>query len=1653
MIRITVFSFFLVLCSWAFAQSPAYRQTLPNSTVSALTAPADMVIDSRNHVFVIDKKKNAIVHFDALGNEIEVIAEVQTTRGSFKLKNPVCLANHPQGIMIYDADQQHIFLHGPNKGTVWGIPGGEKGQLEDVIDMATDSQGFVYVLQRKRNCIEVFNASGDFVTWIAPSKASFQKAFAIEVSLSDELYVLDQEIHSLFIYNIEGRVVNTHRSIHKKQGVIMGQINDFTILADGTFLLLDDDGGDVLVFDRDGLLRTTIQVSGGEEAYQNPVHIAASAAEDAHLGVVFDNQKSIRLFDVVKYKPNLMAGEKRMVMMPQAIGQWRIKMKDVNRSGDAAMLLADQPGSVAVIDAAGNERWSIKSGLEEPVDIEIDDEGLVHVVDRAAGVIKVFDAKGVLIRTLGKDKNAKLKRPSALVRLPNGSILVSDEKSGDLLEWSKDGVFTKVWIEAERSRLQQPVQMAVDGRGQVYVWDKAQNAIFRTAASGWPMSIKKLQVFEASNDESIGVIGGFQMDDLDHLHVLNVSTAQIEMYRWDLEPVRFFSIGHALQGTYGLKDMTYLAYDATASSVVLGNEKGNNIKSFFYAEIPAVPMQKVRWDMDDAGSIYAFFDASVSQRLTGYALIRTDDTLRTPLFIRNEPKMYISGQAQQQDGPTAYRLVALNKQLSSDPGTPVVDYFGWAMWLEQQALWERVLLAYRSAFVSCDNTKRLEQWMVQRLIAISEKLVQSNEANMAMAFLNLIYEMDARNEKVGALYCKVYQLSFKQSMEFQHLNEITVQMEQAANHPYLKSIVGCAVDSLCLNLLRNGYKWDVNNAILLEKKWSQLTGQVPSDDLMAQLYLQSYRLEKSDIYRSAEAQTRLNEAEKWIESARQKNNGKPSDPSVVLTQLKIYNAQGKYIETERLALAEIATPSKTWSIEQNIELHELLTESYEGQGKYALALLECESILILNPQSLSARLTKAAMLKVTGKLDEALKILEEELQKKPEQASLIMRIGEIYEAKEDWSQAVYQFEKALRIEPENKSYYSALARTYAKQSQFLKAAECGRIAFEHKGKMCEHGRAVGMSLSAIVKLEKQWLDCGLALATDAVSAQKLDWALEALVQLKSKMPQQAAVHFQLGQTLLNKGWHYESANSFYAACKLDPGNSAYTNAHKGVLDLIEQSAKSKSPVGLTEIQTRPLYPALYKNYSNKQLLPLGQLIVSNNTAIPITPTSVTVFIPDFMLQPTSVANPVLMAYSDTPIALHALLDAKVLDNIKSREAHMVVEVRYFHSGSEMSMKESSSINVMGRNAINWQDKMALGAFVTSGHSDLVHIHRLCGQQLMHPSAQGLPASIVKSVQFFAAFQEWQGLQYSADPNTPYAQASTNQAVIDYLQFPTELLTSRAGDCDDFVALYCALMESSGNRSGFIDMPGHVMSAFELEIKPDDLANYGIAPNEVIIKENKAWIPVETTLFGKTDFLEAWKAGAARYYETLQQGQFPELIRMTDAHNKYLPADGLPGQAALQFEIAPGEMKRIDNAFFKVSAKMKREQLIELEQRYIKEPDNVFVKNKYAMVLARTGSLDRAQAILEEALALSPESPVILNNMGNVAYLRKTYADALDRYLQASKLDDGDSQILINICQALLALDRKTEAKVVYDKAVQLDANVNQVYPHLKTKLQ
>jgi len=1534
-------------------------------------------------------------------------------------------------------------------GLVIGQQGSEKGQLDEVLDMALDSQGYLYVLQKKRNIIEVFNPLGQFVTWIAPSKIGFQNALAIEVSLANELYVLDQELSSVFVYNVEGRMINAHRSLHKKQGVVLQKAQDFVVLQDGGFMILDDGTGDVLAFDKDGLLRTTIQVAGTEGEFKKAQCLSVSLARSPHLAVTFDARKSVKIFDVVQYGPTVYPALQRMYMAPWEGNAWGVKELAGNVHGDAAIIVSDQSKSIVVLDKNGKEKFALKDAFDQPVDVVLDNDGVLHVVDKGAGVIKVFDASGELIRTLGNEKQAKLKSPSSLVQNSLGQLIVCDEKSGNLMVWSREGAYQKVFLEAEKSRLTRPQKLAVDSKDQIYVWDIDQNAIFRIAASGWPIALKKLQLPGDSGDESIGTIGDFYIDPMDQLHVLNLTTGQLEIYRWDLEPVRCFSMGNIADGPYGLKDVSHIALDPFSFHVYACDEKGKINRSWLFSESPVKPICDLRWDLAQNGDYCVFFDATHLKKNTGFGLVNQETEDGKVLLSSTDSNITVRADYKNLEQPMHYALVAINRVTASEKGTSFKDYLGWAEALEIAGFWEKALVAYTQAMAELDKTERLHQFLISKLGKISSQLMDKKEVNKAMAFLRLANQYAPHDEKINALYCKGYQVMFAQTIEFQHINTLLNEIELHATRPQLRPVVACAIDGLCHSLLANGQSWDIDNAITLQKKWMQINGQPTDYHTLAKLQLTNYHNHKRENRSPNELQGLLQEAADHAEESRKQ----AKDSSVLLTILAIYNEQGNFAETEKRATVEINNLNKNWTPQQNVQLHELLAKSFVGQKKYQLALNEYERILLLEPTNHFAMLSKAAMLKQTGALEEALVVYEKEQTKSQDDTQVLRAIGEIYLEKNDLNNAVFQFEKAVRIAPQDKSLYAPLAMTYHKQGLYKRAVEHWQIAFDYSTTQLQKGKGGLLTANAMQQATNDWLQTGYALADDAIDAQQYDMAIKTLELLKLELPKQAATYFRLGLAQTNRGMYYEAANAYFVACKWDPSNAEYANAHKGVVELIESTANSKLPLAIVDVSTVPLYPALYQNYSSKQQLPLGHLIVSNNTQLPITPTSVTVFIPEFMSQPTAIANPALMGFSDSYIQINALIDEKVLLNLKAKEVGMDIELQFVINGQLEVIKKSTSIVCMGRNAINWQDKLALGAFVTSGDSELLGIHRQTDLVLTNELANQIPNAIVKATQYFSVFDNWKGLAYSADPNTPYAKASTNNALIDYLQFPSEMLRSKAGDCDDFVALFDALMESAGVRSAFVDMPGHVFAAIELGAGPSEILALGISPQEVIIKNNRVWIPVETTLLGKTGFLEAWSKAAERYQAELQVGHFPELIEISVAHNKYLPATNVPTLSAFDIEIGTAAMKKFDHELFKLTAKMKREQLVELEDRYLREPENVFVKNKYAMLLARTGEASKAEIILKEAIALTPDNAVVLNNLGNVAFINGNYDNALLNYNSAALADDGDSQILINICHTLLALNRKTEAKEIYEKAVILDAEVTQLYPHLKTKVQ
>jgi len=104
-------------------------------------------------------------------------------------------------------------------------------------------------------------------------------------------------------------------------------------------------------------------------------------------------------------------------------------------------------------------------------------------------------------------------------------------------------------------------------------------------------------------------------------------------------------------------------------------------------------------------------------------------------------------------------------------------------------------------------------------------------------------------------------------------------------------------------------------------------------------------------------------------------------------------------------------------------------------------------------------------------------------------------------------------------------------------------------------------------------------------------------------------------------------------------------------------------------------------------------------------------------------------------------------------------------------------------------------------------------------------------------------------------------------------------------------------------------------------------------------------------------------------------------------------------------------------------------------------------------LTQTGQYEKAKKVFLETLELTPESAIVVNNLGNIDFLQGKYADAITHYSQAALFDEGDAQIHVNLCKAYLQLNERSKAREEFDKAVALDTSISDIYQELKKQIQ
>jgi len=120
------------------------------------------------------------------------------------------------------------------------------------------------------------------------------------------------------------------------------------------------------------------------------------------------------------------------------------------------------------------------------------------------------------------------------------------------------------------------------------------------------------------------------------------------------------------------------------------------------------------------------------------------------------------------------------------------------------------------------------------------------------------------------------------------------------------------------------------------------------------------------------------------------------------------------------------------------------------------------------------------------------------------------------------------------------------------------------------------------------------------------------------------------------------------------------------------------------------------------------------------------------------------------------------------------------------------------------------------------------------------------------------------MNYVADP----------RATVEHVQFPSETLKLKGGDCDDLSVCFASLLESIGIQTAFVDYKNpdgvsHVNLLVNTNLNPSYINLITNNDAKVVIRKNidgkdEIWIPIETTCLQNFD--TAWNIAAEKFYK-------------------------------------------------------------------------------------------------------------------------------------------------------------------------------------------
>lgn len=1658
-------------------QAQQYQQMLPldedRNRDLGIESVKDVVLAENGFSYIADERAGKVHILGPEGLYIQSFAYFEGPAGAHSLRRPVALAAGPDN-HLYIADdrsgQVHVLKSHEYLITI-GESGKDPGQFREIMDIAVDYDNYLYVADSKSDRINIFDDEGQFINWIAGiggiEARAFENLRGIGINGQNELYVLESDPGRVHIFSDSGHHI---RSIERlgTSGMRIENTRSLAVFENGHFAVLDGDSGSLSLFDENGVFIQRTGRSGSSSSpgiYRDPVQLSVSPVNPHQLFVVDARAGIVQQYEYVYAGQDYIRREKITVASNEdEIPAFQDAVFAPN--GNLYYIPADDTDRVIGMNPETGEQL-FRLPARQAARLATDAENNVYVLDdhRRTNEVNIFDANGVLKLTLGQEISNPLRNPAAIAVKSDGTIMVLDQRHDFIHQWTAEGQYLGSTISLRSFDSSSISFMRVDSNDNIYLLDNSVNSIHRLNAAGQPVSPNALKVSGHDPSDAAAEILWFDIDNLDQIHLFNNETHQYSLMKWEVsdravqDPELLFCFGREGEEQLSFEKVERIALNPQLLHAYVMNDKGKEQRSAAITIRPPKPeLQRFLFSASDGH--LELKPISDEQNISSSYALAIENRLSNQLEIISSDMQTVRVEnSEQKDELIYYRLLRSSMGNYSDPSEPFADYVGLGRYYAGQEAYMQAFDQYSNALQSYSSTdESLSAFIAADYLEWARTLTNRGEAYPTVILLRsaseLLNEQDPLNRSIGEVLNTLYSTLSRRG-EFDELLSNMEPLTEIQND-IIADEVSRELAGIAAAMVNTGLEERMLQAISIYDElldWSDYNkGILYSGKARAELA--HYRLLEEQNAPYITTSLKLNRARAAVTDA--------------LEQIQLVNDlynETRIIEMETLmesrgyeeiiSISEAELSGQIPGLQQDfVETYRILGgEAMMAAGEHNRAIYNFMELLQTKPENPEYQHYVARAHYHAENFNEAANIYKQLSINDPENPQWIAGIGRVEFMMGNYAEAIFQLEQAARMmtntgtaATDSDGLFGTLARAYYADGKYNNALEHYQNSIEKTEEQIALLRERQVQQVRLQphqdKLETYLFEYGRAnmrLRNTEAARQ----TFEKLTTLTSNNP---AYFFELGNAYANLGLFYLAEQAHFRATSLDPSSEQYSNAYAEAEAQSNEYAANQPAVQILNMDVKPIFPSLYKNYAESQSI--GQAIIENNTRSAVHNARIEISLNRYSSQTMTIELPMLPPRSTSHIPLYLQIESSILENTEDLRAELSAELQYAVSGESFTNSASTSVAVYRRSAISWADKQSLAAFIHPSNDNIRALTSRIATSLQPQIYTELPNHIVSAAQTYTTLNN-NGFVYQRDPNIPSLLAD---GALDSIQYPLETLISRTGECDDFVVMYATLLEAQGIRTAYIDVPGHIFMAFDTGLEPDQLQYMNLDESLFILHDNTVWLPIETTVLGRGNFLEAWTNAAQRWYDEKEQGSRPQLVSIDYAHQLYESADLKTEDYDPQIEFTETVAEGFTKTLQDITATFNGGMIQNLMTRLSSDRENLYLINRLGVLQAQSLEYEEALETLKKGLEIYPESPQINNNIANIYFRNQDYSRAAEHYQKSINHAPEKAELYVNLARSFLRNEQMQQAEEAFRAAVGIDASVQDRYDFIGEEL-